>query len=111
MSHPVNTILAEDALQQFEENRDGEFRAGLMQDLRNKGMGGLADELLEIWYDERHKYIENAGIQKKDVLSDDDGEYYMSETDNGNPGEEGYDVKWKKIRMPTYLDIDLWLHR
>ncbi len=108
MSHPINTVYLETAYETFNDKKDGEMRAQVLKDLKDRGFDDAAEELLEGWYDERVMYLQNANVEKKDVIADEEGEYYMSEVDNGNPGEEGYNVEWKKVRMPTYLDIALW---
>lgn len=109
MSHPINTVFLEQAQETFVDHKDGQLRSQIISDLKERGFEDAAEDLLEGWYDERKAYLENANISKHDVIYDDDGEFYMSEIDNGNPGEEGYNIAWKRVRMPTYLDIDLWM--
>lgn len=99
MSHDVNTLIAEEALDRFGELRDGKLRAELIAGLKDQGMDEVAEGLLNVWHDERLQYLKNASISERDVLRDELGEYYW-DTD-ADPAQ--------KVRMPVYLDIKLWI--
>ena len=55
-----------------------------------------------IVYDqERKDWLKMMGAVEADVRTDDDiGEYILQDTDNGNPGEDGYVMHQRKVYLP-----------
>lgn len=66
------------------------------------------EALLEAKYEKRGQWLADHGARESEVLFDDeDGrEYVLDETDNGNPGEDGYDVRITKLYLPSELNIN-----
>ena len=48
------------------------------------------------------QWLEEHGCTFANLLSDEDGEFILSEQDNGNPGEDGYNVDTQKIYLPNF---------
>lgn len=66
------------------------------------------EEAKELIYEKRATWLADHGSKESDVLFDDeDGrEYVLDESDNGNPGEDGYESKVYKLYLPTELNIN-----
>ena len=114
MSHPVNEQLLEDYQVRFDELKDGNARAALLTDMRHSGFGKAADTLVTSWYLERLEYLDQLGVEEKDVLVEDsdpkyhDLEYFLEQQEFGTPGDD-YQVRQVKHYLPTYLNVDYWI--
>ncbi len=62
----------------------------------------INDIHIETIRDERDQILASYGCDESDVLSDEEGDFFYSEEDTGNPSDEGYKVYTKKIRLPGF---------
>ncbi len=113
MSHQSNTEYLEDMAQSFDEERNGHLKAAIIEELKSKGFEADAMKLLEDWMTERRLFLEMNSVTERDVLWDEEvfSEYFVTEVDNGNPGEDGYKVDIKKQYIPIHLDVVRWMEK
>lgn len=109
MSHPSNDLFLERANEDFANSEDGKARREILERLKDSGFEDAYEDLLQLWLEERKKFLEEVGVDEKDVLSDEDGEYYIQEVENGNPGEDGYGFMKVRRSIPDYLDIRYYM--
>ncbi len=95
---------------EFNNTVDGRKRAWVLQKMREGGFLEDVTTLIELWYAQRYEYLAAVGVKGSDVLfsDEDQKEYYLTEEENGNPGEEGYSVDSKVSFLPEYLDVEHW---
>ena len=52
---------------------------------------------------QREEWLKENNVTEKDVLQNEDGEYIVVESDNGNPEEDGYSVSIDKVFLPSTI--------
>lgn len=109
MSHPTNTALLEGWQVEFSSSHSGGRRAEIIKKLRILGFLDEASFLRNEWYEERNEWLLDHGASTKDLLDDEEGTFFYEETENGNPGEDGYGFIKRKVYVPSYLDVSYWL--
>ena len=62
-------------------------------------------EIREFISERQLEWLQERGLSFADLLEDEDGEYILSEEENGNPGEEGYSVGFKRIDLPDFTEL------
>lgn len=108
MSTKENDIWLENIYEKFKATTDGRDRAFFLHQLRSNGFKEEAENLVEDWHEERYDYLKDRGVGFAELLSDEDGEFFLDETDNGNPGEDGYEVRVSKHYLPDHLNVEYW---
>lgn len=53
----------------------------------------------------RQNWLDLHMVEDTDMLEDEQGEFYFSESDNGEPSDTGYHMNYEKVYMPNYLKI------
>ena len=64
------------------------------------------DTLLEEIYEQRAVWLADYNMTENDVLMDDNGEFIISVTEQGNPGDD-YQFDTKYIYLPSNLLIQI----
>lgn len=55
----------------------------------------------QTWLEQREEYLNEFGLTNNDVMEDEYGEFFYTQNENGNPGEDGYAVDWQKVYLPA----------
>ena len=97
MSTNENTIYLEAKADDFHKSESRVSRLKILAELKEQGFTKEAEDLREDWFQERHDWLKDQGAGINDVLSDEDGEYFMDETWGEDSGEV------KAVRLPDYL--------
>lgn len=54
---------------------------------------------------QRELYLTNRCLKESDLMRDEDGEYFIDETENGTAGDDGYSIDLKKVYLPTNIQL------
>jgi len=64
----------------------------------------MSNKINDIVFDNLTDWLSDHGATAKDVMFDDEGYYILTDTDNGNPGEDGYNTGLVKIYLPEIFN-------
>lgn len=108
MDTEKNAAWLHERYEDFKEALSGRVRAAIIKEVMEAGYEQDGDTMLDDWYTERTMFMKDHGATLGDILSDDDGEYFLDELENGTAGDDGYNVETIAVRIPEYLNPDMW---
>lgn len=108
MSTHENEVYLHDKYEKFRASQSGFDRAVILHEMKHFGMDVEVETMIEDWWTERLAWLNDRGVNFKDIITDEDGlEYYMDIVDHGDQGD-GYQVDNKKVEIPDWLNVDYW---
>lgn len=112
MSNVHNENYTLNLRERFHELKDGFARCSILLDLQSNGFKREAETLVGEWYIERMDYLNERGLDEKELLEDENDavrEFYYDEVENGTPGDD-YQITHQAVDVPRYLNVDYWLN-
>lgn len=95
----------------FFSSRDGEQRVAILEEVMAEVNAETADILNSHWKAEYDIWCETVGVTEEDLFQDEEGRLtYQDVIEIGTAGEEGYNFREVRRRVPEYLDITYCLN-